>query len=130
MHLAEVLCHQLQIGSAAYESGEGCDETALKILDLDRAALAATSSNGFVKLFMESVSRAPRFESLVKDVRKNLVEVMEELTKEERLVIALTYYEGLSPSEVATVLNTSPDDVERHRESALARLRAAISLLV
>jgi RNA polymerase sigma factor (sigma-70 family) len=129
VHIAEVLCHHLHIGESGYESVSGYDPVALEAVDLDEAALTGGSSKGYVALFLERISRAPKFESLVQDLKKNLVEVMEELSEQQRLVIALHYYEGLSQAEVSRVLNLSMTDVEQFQETALARLRAAVSLM-
>ena len=129
VHIAEVLCHHLHIGESTYESVTGYDPAALEAVDLDEAALTGSSSKGYVALFLEKLSRAPKFESLVKDLKKNLIEVMEELSEQERLVIALHYYEGLSTAEVSKVLDVSISDVEQFQETALARLRAAVSLM-
>jgi RNA polymerase sigma factor (sigma-70 family) len=130
VHIAEVLCHHLHIGEAAYESVAGYEPAALEVVDLDEAALTGRSDKGYVALFLEKISMAPKFESLVHDLKKNLVEVMEELSEQQRLVIALYYYEGLSLAEVSKMLNISITDVEYFQETSLARLRAAVSLMV
>ena len=130
VHIAEVLTHHLHIGKAEYEVVGEYDPAALESVDLDEAALTGNSSNGYVALYMEKIARAPKFESLVKDLKKNLIEVMEELSERERLVIALVYYEGLSMLEVSKVLECSPQEVEQYQDTALARMRAAVSLMV
>jgi RNA polymerase sigma factor (sigma-70 family) len=130
VHISEVLCHALNIGQLDYESVGGYDEKALGILGLDKHALTGESTSGLVALFRENISHAPKFESLVNDVKKNLIEVMGELSERERLVIALLYYEGLSMEDTAKVLDLSIADVEQQQLSALARLRAAITLMI
>jgi RNA polymerase sigma factor (sigma-70 family) len=129
VHIAEVLCHRLRIGECDYETAVAYDQAALDQVNLEAEALVGESPNGYVTLFLEKISRAPTFESLVRDLKKNLVEVMEELSEQERLVLALLYHEGLSMPEISKVLGVSVEDVERSQDTALARLRAAVSLM-
>jgi putative nucleotidyltransferase with HDIG domain len=129
VHIAEVLCHRLHIGDCQYETAIAFDQVALDAVNLEADALNLGTPNGYATLFMEKISRAPTFESLVRDLKKNLIEVMEELPEQERLVLALLYHEGLSMPEVAKVLAVTVEDVERFQDMALARLRAAVSLM-
>jgi RNA polymerase sigma factor (sigma-70 family) len=129
VHIAEVLCHRLQIGGCQYETAVAFDQAALDAVNLEAEALTLGAPDGYAALFMEKISRAPKFESLIRDLKKNLIEVMQELSEQERLVLALVYHEGLSMPEVAKVLGVSVEDVERSQDMALARLRAAVSLM-
>jgi RNA polymerase sigma factor (sigma-70 family) len=55
---------------------------------------------------------------------------MQELSEKERVVIALLYYEGLPILDISKVLGIPVPDVEQLQNTALARLRAAITLMV
>jgi RNA polymerase sigma factor (sigma-70 family) len=129
VHIAEVLCHRLHIGECEYETAIAYEKAALDEVNIEPEALTGDAPNGYVSLFVDKISRAPRFESLVKDLKKNLIEVMEELSEQERLVLALLYHEGLSLPEISKVLGVSIETVEQSQDMALARLRAAVSLM-
>lgn len=129
VHIAEVMCHRLHIGECTFESAEAFDEAALNEVDLAAEVLSSSWTNRYILLFQEKLSRAPKFESLVRDLKSNLIEAMEELSETERLVLALLYHEGLTLSEVTKVLGITIEDAEQFHETALARLRAAVSLM-
>ena len=130
VHTAEVLCHHLQIDRPEYETIDTYDRQALATLGLNEATLANESSNGYVASIRENLAHAPKFATLISELKQNLVEVMQELSEKERVVIALLYYEGLPIADISKVLAISVPDVEQLQATALARLRAAISLTV
>ncbi|MCX6135310.1 MAG: sigma-70 family RNA polymerase sigma factor [Ignavibacteriales bacterium] len=130
VHTAEVLCHRLQIHKTDYESIEGYDPQALATLGLTEAALTNDSASGYVASIREDLSHAPKFATLITELKQNLVEVMQELSEQERVVLALLYYEGLPIVDISRVLGVSVPDVEQLQTTALARLRAAITLIV
>jgi RNA polymerase sigma factor (sigma-70 family) len=130
VHLAEVLCHRLSIGECGFETAVAYDQSALDEVNIDAEALLGESPEGYGAQVMEKISRAPKFESLVKDLKKNLIEAMEELSEQERLVLALLYHEGLSMPEISKVLGVSLEEIEQSQDLALARMRAAVSLMV
>lgn len=130
VHTAEVLCHSLQIHKTEYESIDGYDPQVLASLGLTESTLANDSSTGYVASIREDLSHAPKFATLINDLKQNFVEVMEELSESERIVIALIYYEGLPIVDISKVLGVSVSDVDELQATALARLRAAITLMV
>jgi RNA polymerase sigma factor (sigma-70 family) len=129
VHVSEVLCHQLQIGHPHYESVGGFDPAALRILGLKEASLMQQTPDGYASMFIEHMTRVPKFESLVRDLKVNLLEAMEDLSEQERLTLALLYYEGLSLSDVSKVLGLAAEQVEQLQATALARLQAAVTLM-
>jgi RNA polymerase sigma factor (sigma-70 family) len=130
VHTAEVLCHSLQMHRAEYESIEGYDPQALETLGLTEAALRNESESGYAASIREDLSHAPKFATLITELKQSLVEVMQELSEKERVVLALLYYEGLPLTDISKVLGISIPDVEQLQTTALARLRAAITLIV
>ena len=130
VHTAEVLCHRLQIHKTDYETIDGYDPAALATLGLTEAALTNESDSGYVASLREDLSHAPKFATLISELKQSLVEVMQELSEKERVVLALLYYEGLPMLDISKVLGISIPDVEQLQTTALARLRAAITLIV
>lgn len=129
VHVAEVLCHQLQIGHPQYESVSGFEPAALRSLGLKEESFTKQTPQGYASLFMENMTRVPKFESLVHDLKTNLLEAMEDLSEQERLTLALLYYEGLSLADVSKVLGLAANEVEQLQATALARLQAAVTLM-
>ncbi len=130
VHIAEVLCYHLAVSTPDYESAHEYDEHAMNCLGLDPAVLESSSSEGYTVLFKEHCSRAPQFRTFVQELRNNLVEVMGNLGEQERVVLALLYYEGLTVSEIANVMDTSIPEIQFLHNAALARLRAAVTMMV
>ena len=130
VHTAEVLCHRLQIHKMDYESIDAYDPQALLALGLTETTLSNESSTGFIASIREDLSHAPKFATLINELKQNLVEVMQELSEKERVVIALLYYEGLPVLDISKVLGIPIAAVEQLQSTALARLRAAITLMV
>jgi RNA polymerase sigma factor for flagellar operon FliA len=107
----------------------GFDPAALRILGLKEASLMQQTPDGYASMFIEHMTRVPKFESLVRDLKVNLLEAMEDLSEQERLTLALLYYEGLSLSDVSKVLGLAAEQVEQLQATALARLQAAVTLM-
>jgi len=129
VHVAEVLCHQLQIDHPQYESVSGFEAVALRSLGLKEESLMQQTPQGIASQFMEHMTHVPKFESLVRDLKTNLLEAMEDLSEQERLTLALLYYEGLPLADVSKVLGLATEHVEQLQSTALARLQAAVTLM-
>ena len=63
------------------------------------------------------------------DVRDAVLEALAGLSRRQRAVVVLRYYEGLSEAEIAEVLGCSPGTVKSSASRALARLRTVPGLL-
>lgn len=63
------------------------------------------------------------FEKLTEDQKDRIAGAIQELPEREKLVIALTYYEGLPTKEVASVLGIAPVAVDQLRQRAVSRMR-------
>jgi len=129
VHTAEVLCHVLNIGQTDYETLAEIEPEARRILGVDQSYFEVDSDSGYVNLFKEELSRAPKFATLVQELRSNLVDAMGNLDEKERLVVALLYYEGLSVEDAAKLLGMSIPAVEQVQNTAFARLRAAVTVI-
>jgi len=58
--------------------------------------------------------------------RDRLAEAIDELTEQERLVITLYYYEGLTLSEIGEVIELSPSRISQIHSKAIMRLRGKL----
>ncbi len=59
--------------------------------------------------------------------RDRLAEALGELNEQEKLVITLYYYEGLTLSEIAEVMELSPSRISQVHSKAVSRLRGKLS---
>ncbi len=59
---------------------------------------------------------------------KTLAEVLEALPEEERIILTLSYLRGMSPAEIATLLQVPQKSVEAVIASGRARLTAQLGL--
>ncbi len=68
-------------------------------------------------------------ESTVHDtyLKESLVYGIRKLTEKERTVVSLFYYEDLSLSEIAEVMNLSPSRISQLHSKAILRLRGALA---
>jgi RNA polymerase sigma factor for flagellar operon FliA len=62
-------------------------------------------------------------------LKETLAKSIERLTEKERIVISLFYYEDLSLSEIAEVMNLSPSRISQLHSKAILRLRGSLSRL-
>jgi len=73
-------------------------------------------------------SRTPEEEALESDRYRRLQAAVERLPPEERKVIALTYFEGMSVREVGRALNWDKCKADRRHHAALKRLRRLLGV--
>ncbi|MFB9329724.1 FliA/WhiG family RNA polymerase sigma factor [Paenibacillus aurantiacus] len=59
-------------------------------------------------------------------LKDSLIRGIEKLTEKERTVVSLFYYEELSLSEIAEVMNLSPSRISQLHSKAILRLRGAL----
>jgi RNA polymerase sigma factor for flagellar operon FliA len=61
--------------------------------------------------------------------QETLAKAIERLTEKERIVVSLFYYEELSLSEIADVMNLSPSRISQLHSKAILRLKGALGRL-
>ncbi len=60
------------------------------------------------------------------DRKAVLIEAISKLPEKERLVVNLYYYEGLTPKEIAMVMNLSPSRISQLHQKAILRMRGRL----
>ncbi|MEE4207990.1 MAG: ECF-type sigma factor [Parvularcula sp.] len=93
------------------------------LIDLARKRVAGKRSGAVLTLRTDDDGKDPNAELLRLDEALMRLKVIDH---EKARLVELRYFGGLSISEVAEVLNTSPSTVERSWRAARAWLRAAI----
>ncbi len=105
--------HQLMV--QANRSGLLSFEELLGNLDFDE-------HTKFIDI-IEDENSAPDAESEGREVRKQLMKVVDKLPDRERLVIALYYYEGLTFREIGEILGVSESRIYQIHSGALMRMK-------
>jgi RNA polymerase sigma factor (sigma-70 family) len=120
IHVADTLCH--------HTFGGPMGKTA-PVFQLDPQALAilGTETSGrspqetMKELTLRIRHAAPALQLKVRVLQQRLFETFEELPEQERFLLALHYYEGISFRSIAGILGTSQEDVARHHAIAFER---------
>jgi RNA polymerase sigma factor for flagellar operon FliA len=82
-----------------------------------------------LSLLVDEKSKNPEFKVDEFFLKETLAKAIERLTEKERTVISLFYYEDLSLSEIAEVMNLSPSRISQLHSKAILRLRGALGRL-
>ena len=73
---------------------------------------------------------APETELLDKEMKEQLVKVIDALPEKERLVVTLYYYEGLLLKEIADVLQVTESRVSQIHSKVLAKMKTKLEKVV
>ncbi|UHA73913.1 FliA/WhiG family RNA polymerase sigma factor [Paenibacillus sp. 481] len=79
-----------------------------------------------ISLLVDEKAVNPEFKVNEHYLKESLVYGIEKLTEKERMVISLFYYEDLSLSEIAEVMQLSPSRISQLHSKAILRLRTAL----
>jgi RNA polymerase sigma factor for flagellar operon FliA len=82
-----------------------------------------------LSLLVDEKSKNPEYKVDEFFLKETLAKAIERLTEKERIVISLFYYEDLSLSEIAEVMNLSPSRISQLHSKAILRLRGALGRL-
>jgi RNA polymerase sigma factor for flagellar operon FliA len=78
-------------------------------------------------LLVDESAQDPLQEALLEERKKLLIKALERLSEKERLVITLFYYEELTITEIAHVMNLSVARISQLHGKAVLRLRGFLS---
>jgi len=76
---------------------------------------------------IDEVTPSPEYVAETAGLKEVLVGVIDKLPEKERLVVSLFYFEELSLSEIAEVMNLSPSRISQLHSKAISRMRSALS---
>jgi HD-like signal output (HDOD) protein len=126
VHIADVLCHRLSVGTGQPHYLDEFDESALETLQIRREDLNAEQKGKLGELVRSNLSEAPRFDSIANGVRDGFVSALEKLPEQQKLVVALRYYEDLSFADIAQVMALTEFEVAGIHGEAVQGLRTVI----
>ncbi|TDF98203.1 FliA/WhiG family RNA polymerase sigma factor [Paenibacillus piri] len=79
-----------------------------------------------LSLLIDERAKNPEYKVNEFYLKETLAKAIERLTEKERTVVSLLYYEELSLSEIAEVMNLSPSRISQLHSKAILRLRGSL----
>ncbi|MBP1991312.1 FliA/WhiG family RNA polymerase sigma factor [Paenibacillus eucommiae] len=80
-----------------------------------------------LSLLVDDKAKNPEYKVNEFFLQESLARAIERLTEKERTVVSLFYYEDLSLSEIAEVMNLSPSRISQLHSKAILRLKGSLS---
>ncbi|UJF35367.1 FliA/WhiG family RNA polymerase sigma factor [Paenibacillus hexagrammi] len=80
-----------------------------------------------LSLLVDEKAKNPEFKVNEFFLKDSLAQAIERLTEKERTVVSLFYFEELSLSEIAEVMNLSPSRISQLHSKAILRLKGALA---
>jgi putative nucleotidyltransferase with HDIG domain len=126
LHVAEHLCHNLNGASVSYEHVDRFEPAACVAIGLPRnispdevlSRVDGQSSGA------EDVTNP--FGVALHEAKQSVREVIDGLPEEQRIILALRYYEGLSLGEIAQLFGLPASSVEAQFSEAMATLKQVL----
>ncbi|TBL77753.1 FliA/WhiG family RNA polymerase sigma factor [Paenibacillus thalictri] len=79
-----------------------------------------------LSLLVDETAKNPEYKVNEFFLKETLAKAIDRLTEKERTVVSLFYYEELSLSEIAEVMNLSPSRISQLHSKAILRLRGSL----
>jgi RNA polymerase sigma factor for flagellar operon FliA len=80
-----------------------------------------------LSLLIDDKAKNPEYKVNEFFLKESLARAIERLTEKERTVVSLFYYEDLSLSEIAEVMNLSPSRISQLHSKAILRLKGSLN---
>ncbi len=127
VHVADVICHRLFGGPMGQEPEMAFSRSACDTLGLLSGCASESMEHRMCSLEERVLHRAPALQLKVSVVKENLINTFEDLEEQERFLLALHYFEGLSLAGIAGVLGTTRDHVVLMHGHALQRFTTMLA---
>lgn len=125
----EELARALKISLADLEQ-RMAEAGTLSILSLEETVADADGEGvSLIERLPDPNAEDPEQSSQLTERRERLAQTIDSLPEQERLVVALFYYEGLIAREISDLLGLSPARVSQIHSHAIMRLRGKLSRL-
>lgn len=92
------------------------------MISYDAMISSAGDEKNLLDFLEDKSSPHPDLEIQIKELKKRIIEALEQLTQDEQMVMALYYYEGLTLKEIAEVLKVTESRVSQIHAKALLKL--------
>jgi putative nucleotidyltransferase with HDIG domain len=128
LHLAEYVTHALRVGTAPFEEVTTADEAALTTLGMNDVATLEQLVARIKMILSDVPPDATRLIESTRTVKSTLFGAIDSLAEEQRLVMALHYYEELGVEEIAQLLEVPTAAVVTRLRDAVAHLQQAAGI--
>lgn len=126
VHIADVLCQRLNIGTFSYDQTLAYQIAALKITRFDEATLNLEELKNYCMQLRSNIDGGDTLGDFVNNIKTRFVETMGELPEKQKVILALYYYEGLSFEEISRVLNLDETTINGLHAESLSALKNVI----
>jgi putative nucleotidyltransferase with HDIG domain len=123
IHVSDVLCTQMGLGLEAFEKSLTFNPAALRILKLSEESLDMDKFELSLGNSEQHAEQMTSFQSLVVSLKQELVNAIADLPEQEKVIIALHYYEGISIPDISKIICLETGEAEHLHEKALSRLQ-------
>jgi HD-like signal output (HDOD) protein len=128
VHVADVLCHRMYGGPLGLWPALTADPNALALLCTGGSSDGSSDNEALLSTLQGLVNDSlPSLSLRVAVVKQSIVEGLEGLPENERLVLALHYCEGISMRSIAGVLDETPGGVMQIHGNAMRHLTTALT---
>ncbi len=122
VHAADVLCHARHLAGFSCETLTACSPVVRSLLALDPSTVPPAQMSEYIDELETSIGGGRRFEDLVQEMREHLVSYFAELPDQQKIILALSHYEGLAAREIARLLSLDEPTVVRLQNDAVRRV--------
>lgn len=126
VHVANVLCHTTAIARFKAEEAPVWSPKALEMLNLGEEDLRVEYLMEYDGSLKQSFEGSHEFDCLVRDLKQSFVDVMANLPDTQKVVLALSHYEGLSVAEIAKVVGEDEQTISRLHADALTQVKSLL----
>jgi putative nucleotidyltransferase with HDIG domain len=128
VHLAEFLCHHLRVGMAEFERADQCDTEVLAKLGMQGISTPEELMASFDRRIRNEIQQTRPLNDEVKRLKDKLFVTLDGLLEEQRIMIALHYYEGLTVEEIGQLLEVPVPAASAFISEALAQVQGALNI--
>ncbi len=125
VHIADVVSDRLGSHQFPEEEVLTYDKRACEILQISNEILLNPDQSKFFKK-LEETYHQPDGVDFMTNLRTTMLDAVSSLAEEERIVLALRYYDGLSFSEIGKLCGYNASTAEQHHTNALVRLKSLL----
>ncbi len=123
VHVADVLCHTTSIARFNVESVPVWSTRALELLGLESEDVRIERITAYCGSMDLPLAETQDFARLVRELKQSLLEGMSNLPDDQKVVMALSYYEGLTSTEISKVVSKDEGLVSRLHADAMETLK-------
>jgi len=123
VHVADVLCSRLQLGPFSHDGPLVYDAAAVSLIRFNESQLDREQLEAYCLEMRSDIDGGRTLEDFVTDIKRRFVESMAELPEQQRIILALYYYENISFEEIGRLLKIDETTVTSLHDTSLTTLK-------